>query len=62
VKTGYTTSAGGCLCSRKIVKYNNKTYDFILVILGCKNQEDRFIETVAILKSFTKYLKMMKRS
>jgi D-alanyl-D-alanine carboxypeptidase len=56
VKTGYTTSAGGCLCSRKIVKYNKKIYDFILVILGSKTQEDRFIETVAIIESYIKYL------
>lgn len=40
-------TAGGCLCSRKFVYHNHskKMYDFVLVVLGCKGQEERFSET-----------------
>mgnify|MGYP006872481357 CR=1 FL=1 len=59
MKTGHTVTAGSCLCSRKVIYHNRKKYDLVLVILGCRNQEDRFIETELILKDFIRYLKMM---
>ena len=59
MKTGWTTTAGSCLCSRKVVYYNKKKYDFVLVVLGCRSQEDRFVETKVIIEDFVGYLKMM---
>jgi hypothetical protein len=38
IKTGQTTTAGGCLCSYKTVMIKNKyDYEFMVVVLGCSS-------------------------
>jgi D-alanyl-D-alanine carboxypeptidase len=59
VKTGFTPTAGNCLCSRKTIVHKQVRYDLILVILGCRTTEDRFLETVAIVEDFLRYLRSM---
>jgi D-alanyl-D-alanine carboxypeptidase len=61
VKTGFTASAGGCLCSITSVyisKYERQ--DLLIVVLGCKDAESRFRVTKALIEEYHEYRRMMK--
>jgi D-alanyl-D-alanine carboxypeptidase len=43
LKTGYTPKAGGCLST--IFNPDNEDTTIVIIVLGCKTQDHRFIDT-----------------
>ena len=61
IKTGITTSAGGCLASTTSIQKDKYSWqDVLVVVLGCESTELRFVDTKIIVRDYLGYLEMMR--
>jgi D-alanyl-D-alanine carboxypeptidase (penicillin-binding protein 5/6) len=56
LKTGVTKSAGPCLSSI----WNKDGIDITIIVLKCKNIDDRFSDSLKILNQYMKFLRTKK--
>lgn len=60
IKTGYTTTAGGCLSSITSIQLNKfEEQELLIVLLGSNDSITRFEDSRFIVKDYQNYLKMM---
>jgi D-alanyl-D-alanine carboxypeptidase len=61
IKTGHTTTAGGCLSSiTSIHKDKYEQQELLVIVIGSKDSEYRFKDTKLIVADYQKYIQMMK--
>lgn len=50
LKTGYTPKAGGCLSSVFTTDFSDTTSTIVMIVLGCRTQDHRFIDTTHLVE------------